>query len=561
MTERIRTASRRVRASEPFRWAAERRLARSRPAEADPGDAGAPLALAALDGLAAARPRIVVVGPRAADVVAALGDRVQAAADPSVERTADVVLSAGELESGPPAEAEDRLAALARLAPTVVALLPLWPEGRSTARRLGARTLRPRAWWEAAAARRGLEPLLSASGDAGMACLAFAEPPEPAGGAAPARRPRRSAPVCRVNDDLSVTASFSFISASIAIALDDAGVPVSIAPTRPTDALGPEVTRRIAPLIETGASNDGADCEIGWTHYWKPYRRPLGGRRPLPLFAINYGFSESDPAGFDPWLRGLIEGDGPIAPISAFCRDVLVAAGVEEARLSVVPMGYTHGIAGAEPGELPRARGLKLLHVTSASDLERNGTDIALDAFEAAFAPDDDVTLVVRGYAGRSDAAGARIAALAARGYDVRHLPVFFGERQLGRFLGAFDALLAPFRGEGFGIKLLDAMACGVPPIAPFFGGPRDFLTAETAFEVSYDLVPVRGGYDYRQLPLGNGPVWAGPRTDAVAATLRSLLADPAQAARRGAAAREHARSRFSWAGTTDRILEILDDD
>jgi glycosyltransferase involved in cell wall biosynthesis len=377
---------------------------------------------------------------------------------------------------------------------------------------------------------------------------------------APPPAPSRPRPevVVRIHDDLSLGNSFAWISASIALALSDLGVSVSIAPTALSASFDPERAERLRTLVEHGPAPARVDAEIGWTHFWPQYQRPLGGRVPLALFAINYAFGGRDPAAFDPWLRQLLASGQPLAPISAFCRDVLADAGVAQERLRIVPMGVTDGIPGAEPGRVPGVRRLRLLHVTNAADVERNGTDLALDAYAAAFEPGDDVTLVVRDYGRFAPDLARRAQSLAEGGHDVRYWPAFFPQHRLGRFLGAFDALLAPFRGEGFGIKLLDAMASGVAPIAPFFGGPRDFLHEDAAFPVAYDLAPVREGYDAERLELGNDPRWAQCRPEALAAALRAAYEDPEEVARRGDRARERALGGFTWRHTAERIVALL---
>jgi glycosyltransferase involved in cell wall biosynthesis len=529
--------------------------------EASPGaEALAALARDALGSGLAAGP-VRVLGSGAAEVAAQLAAAGRPATAVTSPGDAVVLLDLHRLA---PRASARRLRDVAH-AGLVVLLAPLWPAGRADALADGGvRTLRSRHWWTARAAAAGLAPALELRTPAAAArCLVF-EPRVPAPAAPPdvPRRPAgRSRPevVVRIHDDLSLGNSFAWISASIALALADLGVPVSIAPTELSASFDDERRERLRELVERGPAPARVDAEIGWTHFWPSYRRPIGGRVPLALFAINYAFTGRDPAAFDPWLRQLVASEQPLAPISGFCRDVLADAGVADERLRIVPMGVTDGIPGAGAGELPGGRRLRLLHVTNAADVERNGTDLALDAFAAAFAPGDDVTLVVRDYGRFAPELALAAEGLTGRGYDVRYWPVFFPQHRLGRFLGAFDALLAPFRGEGFGIKLLDAMACGVAPIAPFFGGPRDFLDDDSAFRVAHDLAPVREGYDAEQLELGNGPQWARCRPDALAAALRAAYEDPEAVARRGARASERALGGFTWRHTAERIVALLD--
>ncbi len=326
--------------------------------------------------------------------------------------------------------------------------------------------------------------------------------PKPAAPRAAPAAPAPSGFHVRICDDLSRPTSFTWISASIALALERIGVRVSIAPTELSASIEPDRRRALEALIERGSA-PRATAEVGWTHFWPEYRRPLGGEQPLALFAVNYAFAESSPDGWDPWMRGLVEGSQPLGPISTFCAEVLSKAGVGEERLDVVPLAPTEGVTEAEPAELPRARALKLLHVTNSGDPERHGTDVALAAFREAFSPGDDVTFVVRDYGASQPGLAAAVGRLAAEGYDVRYWPAFYPAHRLGTFLSAFDVLVAPFRGEGFGIKLLDAMACGQPVVGPRFGGPADFLDDDASYVVPHRLEPVRAGADASLLALG----------------------------------------------------------
>lgn len=471
---------------------------------------------------------------------------------------ADAVVGAGWVDELPPGEVEAALARLGARAP-VVLLLSTWPEGRTAALRAPrVRTLRSRDWWRTQGARAGLESLVEVRRlAAGHDCLVL-RPSSPGRTATRARpAPRGRGAAIRINDDLSNASSFAWISASIALALARSGARVSIAPTAISTSFGPQRRERLASMIERHGPPADVASEVGWTHFWPEYRRPLAGRLPLPLFAINYELAGGDRTDLDPWMRELASSSTPVAPISSFCRDVLVTVGVAAERTHVVPMGVTDGVEGAEPGQVPAARALKLLHVTNAADLDRNGTPIALAGFRAAYSPGDDATLVVRDYGSYSPELHARIDSLAREGYDARYWPMFFAEDRLGALLGAFDALLAPFRGEGFGVKLLDAMACGTPPICPFFGGPRDFVDEAVAVELDYDLVPVATGYDRAALRLGGEPRWAECRHDALVQTLRSALNDPARLEPLGAAARERARGRFTWRHTAERIIAL----
>jgi phosphatidylinositol alpha-1,6-mannosyltransferase len=90
---------------------------------------------------------------------------------------------------------------------------------------------------------------------------------------------------------------------------------------------------------------------------------------------------------------------------------------------------------------------------------------------------------------------------------------------------------------EGFGITYLEANACGVPVVGADSGGVADAIAdGETGYLVPPDDVP------------------------ALAARLRTLLADPAEARRMGAAGRARVEREFTWDRIAARFLEALED-
>jgi glycosyltransferase involved in cell wall biosynthesis len=59
--------------------------------------------------------------------------------------------------------------------------------------------------------------------------------------------------------------------------------------------------------------------------------------------------------------------------------------------------------------------------------------------------------------------------------------------------MAASDVLLHPSSGEGFGLTLCEALACGTPPILPHFAGVTDFCTEANSYASPYILHV--GGY------------------------------------------------------------------
>jgi glycosyltransferase involved in cell wall biosynthesis len=105
------------------------------------------------------------------------------------------------------------------------------------------------------------------------------------------------------------------------------------------------------------------------------------------------------------------------------------------------------------------------------------------------------------------------------------------GDELVSAFASA-DALVFPSTNETFGLVALEAMACGLPVIAPLAGGLVDIL---------------RDGE--------NALVYDSDDPRALAERVRQLQADPALRVRLGAGALAHARGR-SWQATMDQLID-----
>ena len=107
-----------------------------------------------------------------------------------------------------------------------------------------------------------------------------------------------------------------------------------------------------------------------------------------------------------------------------------------------------------------------------------------------------------------------------------------------GRLL-ACDVLGFPSVREFGGGVVLEAMAVGLCPVVAAYGGPGELVTPETGYRI----------------PMGS-------RSEIVARLreiLTEIVADPAEARRRGDRARIRAHSQFSWSAKAAQVRQVYD--
>ena len=155
-----------------------------------------------------------------------------------------------------------------------------------------------------------------------------------------------------------------------------------------------------------------------------------------------------------------------VVTVSDFSRDRIAATlGVRPERISVVANGVSANFRRYGPDDIAATRGaLKLppryLLLQATSDRRKNLAR-ALEAWTSV-APSlpEDVHLVVSGNLGRSHVFGAGDAVING---PRTHAIGFVADEHMGPLMAGAEAFLFPSLYEGFGLPIIESMACGTP--------------------------------------------------------------------------------------------------
>jgi len=253
------------------------------------------------------------------------------------------------------------------------------------------------------------------------------------------------------------------------------------------------------------------------------------------------------------WVRPMNEEVDEVWVPSAYVRSCYARSGVDPEKVVVIPHGVDPARfrPDAPPIVLATRRSFRFLFI--GGTIARKGALAAVSAYLEAFGPADDVCLVVRDLGADSFYAGQglrdELVRLASdpKEPEIRYLAEELPDEAMPGLYTACDCLVHPYRGEGFGLPIAEAMACGLPVIVPEHGACLDFCDPSVAYMVPAREVTLPETH-VGDVETVDRPWWAEVDAEALKRTMRRVFEHREEAREVGRRASEHIRSKFTWA-------------
>ncbi|HKN93196.1 MAG TPA: glycosyltransferase [Thermoleophilaceae bacterium] len=323
------------------------------------------------------------------------------------------------------------------------------------------------------------------------------------------------------------------------------------------DGIGSAIEGGGGNVLYRGVQTDPVVAEFpGVSHSWPPNFDAVTVGPMVVILPWEYGSPPKK------WVNEVhLRADRVWVP-SAYVREGYIEAGMPPGVVEVVPNGVD--LERFNPDgparELPSKAACTFLFV--GGSIWRKGVDVLVDAWAEAFGPDDDVQLVIKDFGTtshyRNQTAGEALAELAD---NDEVAPVIYMDEEmsldeLAALYRACDVFVTPYRGEGFCLPALEAMACGLPVIHTAVGPTNEFVPEDGGWRIPAERAPLRPETRLPEL-VDDGYVHeADPH--ALAEILREVAAAPEERRARGASAHVRAQD-YHWERVAAIARQSLD--
>jgi glycosyltransferase involved in cell wall biosynthesis len=283
----------------------------------------------------------------------------------------------------------------------------------------------------------------------------------------------------------------------------------------------------------------------------------LSGREALYVTGNAQGASRES-------VRQLTSSFEKILGVSPFVLWPFVQAGLGSTQAAIIPHGVDPELFNPErrPTAYPTKKRFKFLE-TSFPWINEKGFDLTIRAFGQAFSSTDDVCLMLRVPCvtdlSKRKQTFDRLETLVRDELSKPRAPeILLVESNVeldrrGGIYTAADCYVHPSRSEGFGMTILEAMACGLPVISTAWAGPAEFVSARWAYPVRHSPPPSQatGNGTWRCMPVE-------PELDHLVYLMRHVYSHRNEAKALGRKAAAVVRDRWTWKHAAIKLAELF---
>lgn len=248
---------------------------------------------------------------------------------------------------------------------------------------------------------------------------------------------------------------------------------------------------------------------------------------------------------------------------SNYSRDAIVNSGIDFDKVQIIPNGINPDILKPFGEKYPLKTNKKIKFLFVGGTIYRKGIDILLKAYTNTFTKDDNVCLVIKDlgsdtfYKGINAKEKINEIIKNTNNPEIEYIDDVITEEEIAALYRACDVLVSPYRGEGFSLPTLEAMACGLPVVVTDGGSTDDFCTNEFSWKIPSK--EVNFGTELNDDEFVESATLLEPDISELMDILKDIYENPNEIFTRGFLASRTARTKWTWEKSTLKVISRLD--
>jgi len=248
---------------------------------------------------------------------------------------------------------------------------------------------------------------------------------------------------------------------------------------------------------------------------------------------------------------------------SSYSRQSFINSGLDFNKVQVIPNGIDPVLFTpvGQKYELVTDKKFKLLFV--GGTIFRKGIDVLIKAYLNEFTSKDDICLVIKDMGGSSFYKNMNFkdAILDIQknpdSPEIIYIDANLTEEEMASLYRACNLFVSPYRGEGFSLPALEAMASGLPVMVTKGGATDDFVDTQVGWLIDSEPRLLGDVIDKSEL---TGPAYVlEPDEESLRLTLKHIYKNPWELWFTGLLGSARARGKWNWKRPALKVLSRLD--
>jgi glycosyltransferase involved in cell wall biosynthesis len=252
---------------------------------------------------------------------------------------------------------------------------------------------------------------------------------------------------------------------------------------------------------------------------------------------------------------------------SNWANSILLKNGVKAEKIHIVPGGVCPATFNPFERKIRKVRDSNVFRFLAIGKYEeRKGYTQLFEAFKLAFENNPNVELIVKADCFANLDVKKHELNIKINDLNIENIRIAEGAFSVNDMVALYnyaDCFVYPSRAEGWGLPLIEAIACGLPVLATNYSGHGEFLSKIDGYYVPIDYKMVQIGAEFRKLwsiENKHDAFWAEADIVDMASKMRNLVSTRHESKLKANVASDIIRTDFTWQKSIDAGINSISD-